>query len=55
MTFIPPTAYEILVASDEKNIKADTGDMWESGKVDSDQSVHIVYAGKELQSGQKYF
>ena len=49
------SAYEILVASDEKNIKADIGDMWESGKVDSDQSVHIVYAGKELQSGQKYF
>jgi alpha-L-rhamnosidase len=37
------TAYRIIV-----------GDVWDSGKVNSDQSVAVTYAGKELQSGQRY-
>ena len=31
------------------------GDLWDSGKVESDQSVHVVYAGKPLTSGVKAF
>jgi alpha-L-rhamnosidase len=44
------TAYQILVASSEENLRADRGDLWDSGKVSSDDSVQVVYAGKPLAS-----
>lgn len=47
------TAYQILVASSEENLRADRGDLWDSGKVASDQTAHIVYAGRPLKSGQE--
>ncbi|MEN6574760.1 MAG: glycoside hydrolase family 78 protein [Phycisphaerales bacterium] len=43
------TAYQILVASDPKLLGKDTGDLWDSGKVISDQSVQIAYAGRPLE------
>ena len=43
-------AYQILVASTRKNLSNDLGDLWDSGKIDSDQSVHVVYKGKKLTS-----
>ncbi len=46
------TAYQILVASSVKLINADAGDIWDSGKVDSDDSSQIAYAGKPLMSRQ---
>jgi alpha-L-rhamnosidase len=49
------TAYQILVASDEKTLKADRGDLWDSGKVASDQTVNVVYAGKALSSRERCF
>jgi alpha-L-rhamnosidase len=48
---IKQTAYQILVASSADLLKKDTGDLWDSGKVVSDQSVHIDYQGKPLASG----
>ncbi|MEY2430228.1 MAG: alpha-L-rhamnosidase [Verrucomicrobiota bacterium] len=48
-------AYQILAASDEKELKQDRGDLWDSGKVASDQTVNIVYAGKALSSRQFCF
>ena len=44
-------AYQILVASSEDLLKKDTGDLWDSGKVESEQSVHLDYQGKALASG----
>jgi alpha-L-rhamnosidase len=44
------TAYQILVASSAKELAADRGDLWDGGKVSSDQSIQIVYAGKSLAS-----
>jgi hypothetical protein len=44
------TAYQILVASDLKGLGADKGDLWDTGKVASDQSVHVPYAGRTLES-----
>ena len=59
---IKQTAYQILVASSEELLKNDTGDLWDSGKVESDQSIHVEYgsstslmAGKPLASNQKCF
>jgi alpha-L-rhamnosidase len=49
------TAYRVLVASRADLLKKNTGDLWDSGKVASDQSVHVVYAGKPLASRQICF
>lgn len=49
------TSYEILVASSEKQLAADNGDLWDSGKIDSDKTIQIPYAGKELKSSQQVF
>ena len=42
------TAYQVLVASSPDLLKKDTGDLWDSGKVMSDQSTQVAYAGKPL-------
>ena len=49
------TAYQILVAADEKSLAQNKGDVWDSGKVTSDQSVFVDYAGKPLASRRAYF
>ena len=46
------TAYQVLVASSEKLLKKNQGDLWDSGKVNSDQSTQIEYSGKPLASHQ---
>ena len=49
------TAYRILVASSEENLAKDRGDLWDTGKIDSDETTQIVYAGKSLSSRQRAF
>jgi alpha-L-rhamnosidase len=44
------TAYQVLVASTPELLAKDKGDLWDSGKVASDQSVQVEYAGKPLAS-----
>jgi alpha-L-rhamnosidase len=44
------TAYRIIVASKRENLKKDHGDLWDSRKVSSNRSVHIIYRGKPLTS-----
>lgn len=44
------TAYQILVASSEASLEAGQGDLWDSGKVASDQSILVHYSGKPLAS-----
>jgi alpha-L-rhamnosidase len=46
------TGYHILVASDPANLEPDKADLWDSGLVDSDQSVNVEYAGTPLGSGE---
>lgn len=46
------SAYQIVVAADpdgERNV------IWDTGKVQSGQSVHVRYAGPELRSGQRCY
>ena len=38
---IKQTAYQVLVASSEELLKQDKGDLWNSGKVESDQSIQV--------------
>lgn len=49
------TAYQILVASSPKLLKNDQGDLWDSGKVASDENAQIVYGGKPLASRQNCY
>ncbi len=44
------TAYRILVASSASNLDKGIGDLWDTGKTDSDQTMHIVYRGQTLTS-----
>ncbi len=43
-------AYHVLVASSRSLLDGDQGDLWDSGRVESDQSIHVTYAGKTLES-----
>ncbi|HFE52698.1 MAG TPA: rhamnosidase [Bacteroidetes bacterium] len=52
---VAQTAYRILVATDPQILASDSADIWDSGKVDSDQSAGVVYAGKPLQARTRYF
>jgi alpha-L-rhamnosidase len=49
------TAYQILAASTEQNLARDDGDLWDSGKVDSGETIQIPYAGAALKSSQRVF
>ena len=42
------TAYRILVASSAELLKKDRGDLCDSGRVPSDRSIQVEYAGKPL-------
>jgi alpha-L-rhamnosidase len=52
---VKQVAYQILVASSEERLARDEGDLWDSGKVESDQSLHVEYAGKPLSSRMECF
>lgn len=49
------TAYQILVASSAKELAADRGDLWDSGKVVGDATNQVAYAGAALQSRMACF
>ena len=46
------SAWQVLVASSPRELAANRGDLWNSGKVMSDQSIHVRYHGRALTSGQ---
>jgi alpha-L-rhamnosidase len=46
------SAFQILVAASEPALADDKGDLWDSGKMDSDRSNLVTYAGKPLESHQ---
>lgn len=49
------TAYQILVASSAEALAKNQGDVWDSGKINTSQSVYVDYQGKNLESRQRYF
>jgi len=52
---IRQTAYQVLVASTAEQLEKNNGDLWDSGKVESDSTSQIEYTGKPLQSRQQCF
>ena len=49
------TAYQVVVASTPELLAANQGGLWNSGKVVSDQTLHIVYAGSALTARQQCY
>jgi alpha-L-rhamnosidase len=49
------TAYHILLATRRQNLDKNIGDIWDSGKVESGQSIQIPYQGAALKSTQTYY
>ncbi len=47
------TAYQVLAASTEPGLEDSPGLLWDSGKIESDQSIHVPYDGPALASGQR--
>jgi hypothetical protein len=45
----------VLVSSTEELLKNDKADLWDSGKVESDQSIQVEYAGKALESRMRCY
>lgn len=49
------SAYQLLVASNPELLARDQGDQWDSGKIQSADTIQIAYAGKPLESGKDYY
>lgn len=49
------TAYQVMVASSQGLLDKNKGDLWDSGKKSSNQSVNVLYEGVALTSQQKCF
>ena len=49
------TSYQIVVASSASSLSAGKPDVWDSGRVESDQSVGVPYAGPALAAEKRYF
>jgi len=47
--------YQVLVASTLEKLNANEGDLWNPGKLEVQQSVHVVYAGLKLLSRMRAF
>jgi len=49
------TACQILVATTAKQLDAGQGDLWDTGRLLSDQSIQVEYAGRRLSSGMECY
>ena len=49
------TAYQVLAATSPALVSNGKGDLWDSGKVPSGESVHVIYGGQPLRPGQRVY
>jgi len=49
------TSYQILASSSLEKLAAGNADLWDSGKVQSDASVNVIYNGKKLTDRQDVY
>jgi alpha-L-rhamnosidase len=49
------TAYQVLVASSIESLRKNAGDLWDSGRVASDQSINVAYKGAFFSSSQRCY
>ena len=52
---ITQSAYQVRVAGSERGLQSGGDIVWDSGRVESDESIHRVYGGPALQSGKRYY
>ncbi len=52
---VKQSAYRIIVAEQPDELEKENGPVWDSGRTDSEQSVNVVYKGKKLEPGNRYF
>jgi len=52
---VAQTAYEVRLAASIADLQKGKSLLWNSGKVNSDRSLHILYNGSPLKSAQKYY
>src|SRR5687767_12507639 len=48
------SAYQMQVAGSARGLRGGSEPVWDSGRVRSDQSIHVAYGGPALQSGRRY-
>jgi alpha-L-rhamnosidase len=49
------TAYRVMVADDPSLLKKNTGNIWDSKKINSSASIQVAYNGRALQPVKRYF
>ncbi len=49
------TAYQVLVASRPELLNQNQGDQWDSRRVESEDSIQVVYHGRPVKSGRAYY
>ncbi len=49
------TAYQIIVSDSENEVASGQGKLWDSGKISSNKSHNINYAGKVFEAGKRYW
>ena len=49
------SAYEVFVASSTALLQPGQADIWDSGKIQSDESIGIAYQGPPLESQKRYY
>lgn len=47
------SAYRILVASSREKLARNEGDLWDTGRVESDRSLQVTYDGRTLKSRER--
>ncbi len=47
-------AYQVRVATSKRLLEEGSADVWDSGKVESDRTIQVEYAGRELESRGRY-
>jgi alpha-L-rhamnosidase len=49
------TAYRIIAGADPARLDDDTGDLWDTGRVESSMTAHVVWDGTPLRSRQRVY
>jgi len=49
------TAYEVRVATSAEKLKQNQADVWDSGRVESNESVNVAYGGPAVESRRRYY
>ncbi|MBI5689864.1 MAG: family 78 glycoside hydrolase catalytic domain [Verrucomicrobia bacterium] len=49
------TAWQVIVASGIEALAAGRGDVWDSGRREGDEQLHVPYAGRTLRSSEQVF